>query len=370
MQPAPGGRRANRIEIGGFDKHRGGVLGAPGGGAADHPGQCHRSVVVGDHRHIGIEIVALVVERRERLARARQAYVNIAGERIDIEDVQRARAIVSDEIGNIDQRRDRSQTDRGQAALQPRRARPIAQAADHPPNEQRAGIGGLGIEVETHADRAFENAGNRIDRTGFQAADAGCREVARNAENTEAVAAIGGDRDIDDRIVEPGKRREGRADRRVVGELDNAFVLVADAHLALRAQHAESGNAANRALFQGYAGARDGRADWRENAFHARPRIRRAAHHVEHLAAGIDLADPQPIGVGVLLGGLDIGDGERRQGGAAVDHLLDLEAEHGQPVGNLVEGRVGLEMGLEPVQGELHRLNPWPSVGVSRAAKP
>ena len=74
--------------------------------------------------------------------------------------------------------------------------------------------------------------------------------------------------------------------------------------------------------------------------------------------------------VTVLFGGLDIGDRERCQRRATVDHLFDLEAEHGQPFGDLVERCVGLEMGFEPVEGQLHRLNPWPNVGVSSAAKP
>ena len=50
--------------------------------------------------------------------------------------------------------------------------------------------------------------------------------------------------------------------------------------------------------------------------------------------------------------------------------LLDLEPDHGELVDELVERLVGVEMLLEPGEGEFHQLNPPASVGKSSGRKP
>ena len=55
-----------------------------------------------------------------------------------------------------------------------------------------------------------------------------------------------------------------------------------------------------------------------EHALHAGARVGRAADDLDLLLAGIDEADPQPVGVGVALGRDDRGDDERFERGAAV----------------------------------------------------
>ena len=88
-------------------------------------------------------------------------------------------------------------------------------------------------------------------------------------------------------------------------------------------------------------------------------------------AAGIDHADAQPVGVGMLLGLDHARDGERRELFALVLDALDLEPDHGQLVGDLAERAVGVEMLLEPGEGEFHHeLNPPASVGKSSGRKP
>ncbi|MCC2665927.1 MAG: hypothetical protein K0S35_3849 [Geminicoccaceae bacterium] len=88
------------------------------------------------------------------------------------------------------------------------------------------------------------------------------------------------------------------------------------------------------------------------------------------LAAGIDPAEAEPLGVrvGAHLG--DHGDPEGRQIGAAALDRLDLEAEHGELGDDLVQARLGREMLEQPGQGELHRDSPPWVVGTSSAEKP
>ena len=49
---------------------------------------------------------------------------------------------------------------------------------------------------------------------------------------------------------------------------------------------------------------------------------------------------------------------------------LKLEADRGQALADGSCIQIGVEMRLEPAQGELHRDNPWPSVGTSSGRKP
>ena len=63
-----------------------------------------------------------------------------------------------------------------------------------------------------------------------------------------------------------------------------------------------------------HAGAGNVAAGRREDALHAGARVGRAAHDLHDAAAGIDLADPQPVGVGMLHRLDDVADDEALQG--------------------------------------------------------
>src|ERR1035437_1087957 len=56
----------------------------------------------------------------------------------------------------------------------------------------------------------------------------------------------------------------------------------------------------------------------------------------------------------MLLGGNHSRDGERRQRLRLVVDVLDLKPDHGELVGELFDGLVGVEMFLQPGQGEFH----------------
>ena len=141
----------------------------------------------------------------------------------------------------------------------------------------------------------------------------GGREVAGDAGHAQAIGPVGRHLDVDQRIVEPHDLGEGRADGRVVGQLDDAVMILAQPHLALGAEHAVGFDAADHPGLELQPGAGNVAADRREDALHAGARIGRAADHLDLAAAGIDQADPQPVGIGMLLGLHDIADGEGRE---------------------------------------------------------
>ena len=57
-----------------------------------------------------------------------------------IEDMQRPCAVKGEEVGDIDKRRNRAQTDGLQARLKPSRAGPVLNAANDPTSEQGTAI--------------------------------------------------------------------------------------------------------------------------------------------------------------------------------------------------------------------------------------
>ncbi len=149
-------------------------------------------------------------------------------------------------------------------------------------------------------------------------------------------------------------------------------MIVGDLQLGLRDQHAATFDIADLADAERDVLAGDEGARRREHAGHAGARIRRAAHHLDRLAvAGIDHADAQPIGIGMLLRLDHFGDDEWRQELGLVLEALDFETDHGELVGKLTNGSIGVEMFFEPGESEFHHgLNPAASVGKSSGLNP
>ena len=80
--------------------------------AADHAAKSEHAAIVGDDAHVGVDIVALAVERLEGFALAPKPRADRAFELVGVIDVQRPSAIVGNVIGDIDQRVDRPKPDR------------------------------------------------------------------------------------------------------------------------------------------------------------------------------------------------------------------------------------------------------------------
>ena len=122
-----------------------------------------------------------------------------------------------------------------------------------------------------------------------------------------------------------------------------------------RTQHAVRRGATDDALLQHHVLARDVSAGKGEDRLHAGHRVGGAADHIDDLAGtGVDLADLQPVGIGVLFRRDDVADDKVLQPLALVLDTFDLETDHVQRVGDLVGRRVGFKVLLEPVKSELH----------------
>ena len=269
-------------------------------------------------------------------------------------------------IGDVDQRRDRPLARGLEAALHPVGRGAVGQPADCSAEEGRTALGIL------DADRngARKAALDLRDCQRLQPAHAGCRQVAGDPAHAHAILAIGRDRDIEHRIVEPGIGRERRADRRVARELDDPGMILAKLELACRAHHPAALDPADRRDLQGHVAAGDIGAGRSEHAEHSGARVGRSAHDLNRPLARVDGQHLQLVGLRMLVRGQHARDLERCQRLRRVRQLLDLEPDIGQLLGEVLRRSIGLQMLLEPRQREFHAPTPPDSVGTSSARNP
>ena len=136
----PGNRR--RREKGRFEEHLGGGRGDAAGFVAHDPGHRHRTLCIADQQDVGLQGQRLLVEQADRLARLRHAGVDGAVQAAVVESMQRLSEFEHHVVGDVDQRRDRTQAAALQAPPHPRRGGGGAiDAGDHPTAVARAGRG-------------------------------------------------------------------------------------------------------------------------------------------------------------------------------------------------------------------------------------
>ena len=240
-----------------------------------------------------------------------------------------------------------------EAVLEPVGRGAVPEAADEAADEERAGLAGdVGGEVD--GDRAGEGAGDGLDGRGREPAEAAGGEVAGDAGDAEGVGAVGGDGDVDDRVEGDDVDVAG-ADGGGRVELDDAGVGVGELHLALGEHHAVALDAADFPDLDRGVDAGDVVAGGGDHDLEAGARVRGAADDLLLAVGGQDAADAELVGVGVGMRLEDLADGEGGQRRGRVGDALDLEAEVGEGEGDLLERGGGLEMLLEPGEGELHR---------------
>ena len=325
------------IEKGAFDDDVGGRVRHARFLAAHDAADVMDMGIIGDDRHRLVERVGLAVEGKDRLARLRLARDEAAGELRLVIDVQRPAEIDGDVIGDVDQGRDRLLTDRAQPLRQPFRRCAVGDAVDALREEGRAAGGVVGAHVRA---RAF--ASNRLRGQRLQRAEAGGGEIAGDAAHAHAILPVGGDRHVDDRIVEARPFGIDLTDRRIGGQFDDAVMIVAQFQLTRGAHHAVRFDAADRRDLQHHAVRRHGCPGHAEHADEAGTRVGRAAHNLErapsvHIGTGIDRQHLELVRLRMPLGSQHLCDAEGGELLARVLDPFDLEADAREPDEDLVQ---------------------------------
>jgi hypothetical protein len=173
------------------------------------------------------------------------------------------------------------------------------------------------------------------------------RHFAGDAGEAEAVGAVGRQLDGEQGVVEGQVIAQVGADRRVLGQHQQAAALVGDAQLLGRAQHAEGFDAAQLGRLDAEAGQVG--AHQRAGDLDAGGGIGGAADDLQQLALPrVHLADAQLVGVGVLLGLDDLRDDDLGEHGGHAVLLFHFQPRHGEQMPKLIRIEIRTDETAQP----------------------
>jgi hypothetical protein len=269
---------------------------------------------------------------------------------VGVEGVQGLAQAVEHEIGHVDDAVDRPQADGFEAA-----AHVLGRRADlHTLDQARGVIRTGGSVLDRDGEFLAEGLVER-EIQGLQRLAERGRELASQAAVRQAVRAVGRDLDLEHVVGRAHQRADVGAEGRAFAHDPDAVVVLRETQLGARADHALALDAAELAALD-LEVARQHGADAREGDGLAGGHVRRAADDAPMLAAVVDDADGELVGVGVLLLGEDLRDHDAAEGRSEVLDAGDLEAELEQGRGHLGGREPEIDMDLEPVRRDLHRI--------------
>ena len=275
---------------------------------------------------------------------------------IGIKDVQRAIAVVGEEVGHIDQKADRAQANGAQRILQPSRARTILHTFDHTSVKHRTGVSR--IIVNGYRDRAWKCARDWLNRGRFHCSQPARCKVERDTAHTQRVRAIGCDRDLNHRInlarIILGQPIHKRLSNLTRGQFDNAVMFVAQLKFTLGRHHTVAFDTADFAHRKRHIDAGHIVTGLGQHDGDPFPRIGRATHDLLVPFIGRHGTHTQTIRIRVLLG---MGDFRQRKGFQLVRWVLNLfhlKTKIGQGVRDLIHSCGRIKVRFEPGQREFH----------------
>ena len=238
-----------------------------------------------------------------------------------------------------------------------------AQALNHP---QRGGLAEVDVTDNAAQVARAGDRGADFDRAHFvvgsrygwhyRAGDRGVvqgADVAGEAGDGQAVAAVGGEADFDAGVVQAQVLANVFTNRGVGSQFQQAVVLFADLQLGSRAQHAEGLDAAQLGLLDLEVAWQFG-ADHGERDLDAWAGVRGAAHDLEGFLAVAYLAHAQLVGVRVLFGGEDFAHDDAAELAGSGGNAVDFEAGHGQAGDQFVTGDLRVYPTAQPLFTEFH----------------
>ncbi|MNU38697.1 hypothetical protein D3C71_273740 [compost metagenome] len=322
-----------------------------GGFAAHDAGQAFYLFAGDDDADLRIQRDGLAIKEFQRFAFMGPAHGDVAADLVQIENVRRAAQFKHDVVGDVHQRRQRALPGALQARLHPigRRGAGI-HATDHAAAKTAAQIRSFNLDRQAfvqghgHGDRR----GNRQRRTGQRGHFAG------HAKNRQAVGAIGRQLEREQRVVQVQRFADGLAGDHVHRQFQQARVVLRQAQLAGRTQHAGRLHAAHLGHPDLHA-AGQFRAHAGQRHLQAGGGVGRAAHDLQAFAGTVvDLADAQLVGVRVRSDIDDMAHDHAGEGGCGGHGVFDFQAGHGEPVREFVGCDRGVDQRTQPGFGKLH----------------
>ena len=355
--PAAGAEHRDGVPVGGLDQHVRGGVGHLGVLAAHHAAEADDAGVVGDDEVLGRQRAVVAVERGEALALGGAADADRSGELVGVVPVDRAAELEHHVVGDVDGQRDRTLAEQHQPARHPRRRRRGRVEVAHGPGHED----GAALGVVDH-DRVAVVVGGRDVPVGRVVEGRAVRQgrLAGDAAQRQRVGAVGVDLELDDLVAQVQQVEDVVAGLPGVGrEHDDARVVLTQAELLGGADHAGGDVAVG--LARGDLEATGQHAAGEDDDHEVAGReVVRAADDALGLAGAVGVADVDRAPVDRLAVLLRLGlhrqhaADHERPGDVVAGSLerLELEAERGQPVGEVLGGHVGREVGVLADPGE------------------
>ena len=278
----------NWIKQGDFKENVCSGFAASGGHTTHNATDTLRAIIIGDYNHAVFKSVFTLIESFELLTRFGKPHCEITTHLVSIEHMQRSAEIECRPVGDINQRRYRPQTNGPQTILQPLRAFAIFYVAKSPTDHHRTGVSRIAGKITLPLNSALKATCDFRLVQRLQGAEPRRSKITRNPAHAGTITAIWCQRDINHRIIKTSPFRPAFADRRIVRQFDNAFMIIRQPHFAFGAQHTVGIFTADLGRLEGHIGTRNIAAAWREDAFHPGARIGSTANHLLIAIAGID----------------------------------------------------------------------------------
>ncbi|MCY1416514.1 hypothetical protein D9M71_320210 [compost metagenome] len=318
--------------------------------APHHTGDGQGAVMVGDHQGVGAQGNFLAVQQNEFLALFCHAHANATVDFGEVEGVHGLTELEHHVVGDVDSSIDGANVGATQALDHPQRGRAgQVDIADHTTKVTRAG------SRSGHFNRAYFVVGRRNscdlrtgDRSGVERP-----HFASQAGQAQAVAAVRGQAQLDDHVIQAEVGTDVLSDRSVRFQFHQAVVVIADLQFRSRAQHAVGFDATQLGLLD-LEVARQLGTDHGEGDLQAGTHVGRAAHNLEGLAAIAHLADAQLVRVRVLFGAQHLAHNHTTEGARYRSNAVDLKAGHGQTSHQLVAGYLRAYPAPQPLFTEFH----------------
>ena len=361
-----GAEHRRRVPVRRLDQHVGGGRGHLGGLAAHHATEADDPRVVGDDQvAVGArgELTGDAVEGGQLLPRAGAADADGALELVGVVAVDRPPHLEHHVVGDVDGERDRSHPGELDPARQPvRRGRRRVEAGDLAGDEDRAADRVLDLDRVAVVGRL---GGLAVGRVVERHVEAECR-LAGDAPERERVGPVGVDLELDDLVAQRQHvERVVAGLPRVGGQHDDAGVVLAEAELLGRADHARGDVAVGLARADREAAGQHGTREHDDHEVAGREVVR-AADDALRLTRAVRVADVDGAPVDGLAVLLRLG----LHGEHAADHQraldvvagpvdrLELEPERGQPRRERLGGEVLGQVDVlpDPGDGRLHLL--------------
>ena len=207
------------VEKGTFQEHVGRSFSDARVIPAHDAGQSERTLVVGDNQGIGTQLQRFTVEQGQLLALARHAHADTAVEPGQVEPVHGLPEFQKNIVGHVNHRTQAADAASAQPLHHPqRRPRRRVDALHHAADVAWAGL----WRVHVHRDAVVDDRRHGVDGRFGHIRVVQYAELARQAGDTEAIAAVGGQVDVDALIVELEIVPEVFAQRRILRQRHDA----------------------------------------------------------------------------------------------------------------------------------------------------